>query len=177
MHSEVAQDRLYKIQNHGEDFFTGVCADGRQVVMGLKCPHVAAYFFDAKGHFLGSERQLWIHPAPRMTMPPELAHIPTIMEPGTGPYQIYDSKFVAAIKTQIEQWQKALGWTTATIKVLEFFDATHYVGIHRMPDYLDGKYRDRETESLRQEWLSKGQFVWWWSKDYEMDADGEVEST
>jgi hypothetical protein len=177
MSSEVTQNRLYKIQNHGEDFFTGVCADGRQAVMGLLCPNVVAYFFDAKGHFLGSERQLWIHPAPRMSMPPELAHIPTIMEPGTGPYQIYDRQFVAAIKTQIEQWQKALGWTTSTIEVLEFFDATHSVGIRRMPGYLDSKSRDPEIKRLRQEWLSQGQFVWWWSKDYEMDPDDEEEST
>jgi hypothetical protein len=175
MSSQVAKNRLYKIQNHGEDFFTGVCSDGRQVVMGLLCPHVVAYFFDSKGRFLESERQLWVHPAPRMTMPPELSHIPTVMAPGTGPYKIYDSQFQAAIKIQIEQWQQALGWRAATIEVLEFFDATHSVGIRRMPGYLKGK--DPEIEHERQNWISKGQFVWRWSKDYEMDPDGEVEST
>jgi hypothetical protein len=41
--------RLFPIAGHGDAFVTGVCADGRQVVMGLVIPDLTAVFFDAKG--------------------------------------------------------------------------------------------------------------------------------
>jgi hypothetical protein len=51
--------RLYSIKNDGHDFFTGRCADGRQVVMGLLCPKLVAVFFDNKGAYLGCEERRW----------------------------------------------------------------------------------------------------------------------
>ncbi|MFO0964158.1 MAG: hypothetical protein U0793_01040 [Gemmataceae bacterium] len=68
--------RLFPIQGYGDEFSTGVCADGRQVVMGLLCPHLVAYFFDRKGKLLGDEHRPWNKPAPRMG--PD------------GPYNIYE---------------------------------------------------------------------------------------
>ena len=186
MGSELVPDRLYTIQNHGYDFFTGICSDGRQAVMGLLCPHVVAYFFDREGRFLGSERQPWNHPAPRMCMPPELAHIPTIMPPGLGPYKISDPEFQRALSAQLEQWQAILGYNSTSIRVRMFFDAQHCVGIRPIPDCLKPTKRNLadlsaderdEAERERQEWLNEGRFVWWWGKDYWMNSDGEVEST
>jgi hypothetical protein len=41
--------RLFPIADHGDEFVTGVCADGRQVVMALLIPDLTAEFFDATG--------------------------------------------------------------------------------------------------------------------------------
>jgi hypothetical protein len=180
------EKRLYRIQNHRRDYFTGICRDERQVVLGLLCPHVVAYFFDSDGRFVGHERQLWNHPAPRMRLPPELSHIPTIMPAGAGPYKIHDPEFQAALAVHLEQWQKSLRYSAAPIPILKFFDAPSRIGIRLIPDCLKATARNlsgmsaherREVEREREEWLARGRFVWWWGKDYWMNSDGEVEST
>jgi hypothetical protein len=42
--------RLFPIAGHGDELVTGVCADGRQVVMGSRTPDLTAVFFDANGN-------------------------------------------------------------------------------------------------------------------------------
>jgi len=169
----VADERLYPIRDHGGDFFTGVCGDGRQVVMGLLCPEVVAVFFDAAGNHLGCESRFWGEEAAGLA--------------GREPiYDIFGDRFCALIARQLKDWQGELAFRTATIRVKEFWAAGQSVGIEEMP----GHYRDIESadwfpneaerqgfRESRDRWLADGSFVFWWAKDYYMSKDGEVEST
>lgn len=168
----IADDRLFPVNTYGEDFFTAVCADGRQVIIGLLCPHVIAYLFDSQGRLLGDEHRPWNHPAPRTKE--------------TGPYQIYDKPFQAALAAQIRDWQLELGYSAAPIRIRAFYDRQHSIGIELLPDHF--QLPDEELEEMdeqerqeivreREKWLASGQFVWWWAKDYWTSADGEVLST
>jgi len=139
-------------------------------VLGLLCPHLVAYFFDAQGNLLGDEHRPWASPAPRP-------------DPD-GPFDIYDETFRAALAQQQKAWMKELGFRKRAIKVREFFDPRHPVGIQRVPDHfkLDaGEGLDPEQragwEESRAAWLEGGSYVWWWADEYEVDEDGEVEST
>ena len=165
--------RLFPIQNHGYDFFTGVCADGRQVVMGLLCPELVAFFFGAEGNYLGREERPWSAAAGKLAG-------------RKPPYSIFGDRFRALICKQLKEWQDELEFHAATIRVKEFLDDKHSVGIELLPSH----YRDLETgtwfpnEEERQQfiksrdhWVERGSFVWWWAKDYYMSEDGEVEST
>jgi hypothetical protein len=147
-------NHLFPIQNDGYDFFTGVCADGRQMVMGLLEPHLVAYFFDKNGNLLGGDKRL--------------------LEKGKLLEQV------------MLEWQKELGFRTATIHVKEFYNREYPVGIEILPEH----YRSVETDTWfpneeerkefiksRNRWLTEGNFVWWWAKDYYMSKEGEVEST
>jgi hypothetical protein len=167
---KTPSDRLFPIQEH--DYSTGVCADGRQVVMGLLCPNLVAYFFNRDGTLLGRENRLWNVPARRMD--------------GNGPYLIYDPEFVEALNLQLGEWQSQLGFRPSTIWIKPFFDDEHPVGIELLPehyrdldhaDWIDHE-EDREgLKRLRDQWIEWGNFVWWWAKDYFMSREGKVEST
>jgi hypothetical protein len=165
--------RLFPIQNHGYDFFTGVCPDGRQVVMGLLCPELVAFFFDSEGNYLGREERPWSVEAGQLAG----------REP---PYNIFGDRFQEVIGNQLREWQCELGFRIATIRVKEFLDDEQTVGIEVLPSH----YRDIETDTWfrseeerqrfiesRDRWLERGSFVWWWAKDYFMSKDGAVEST
>jgi hypothetical protein len=165
--------RVYPIQNDGYDFFTGVCSDGRQVVMGLLCPELVAFFFDPEGNLLGREQRPWSAEAGELA-----GHTP--------PYQIYGERFEQLINAQRLEWQAEIGYRPATIGIKEFLDHEYSVGIEVLPDYLQfldiEAERDSEEErqdllETRDSWLAEGNFVWWWAKDYYMSREGEIEST
>jgi hypothetical protein len=168
----IPENRLYPIQNQGYDFFTGVCDDGRQVVMGLLCPHVVAYFFDAQGNLLADEHRPWNKAAPRFGF--------------DGPYKIYDDDFQVALTKQMQEWQTDLGFQKRTVHIRAFMDDRHRVGIELLPEHLrnlesadwfDDDEERQEYIASREEWLADGKFVWWWAKDYFMEKDGSVESS
>jgi hypothetical protein len=166
-------ERLFPIQSQGYDFFTGICADGRQVVMGLLCPELVAYFFDAHGSLVGAQRRTWSDAAADVA-----GRVP--------PYRIFNDEFKALIGLQRREWEGELGFRTATIHVKEFFDHELGVGIELLPAYLreietapwfrDTQERERAAK-LRNRWVEDGNFVWYWAKDYYMSPTGEVEST
>lgn len=165
---KAPKDLLYPLQSY--DYETGMCADGRQVVMGLLCPNLVAFFFDMQGNLLGKELRLWKHPA-RFE---------------NGRYHTYEDEFEAALEQQKTEWQAEIGFQPDTIRVKHFFDAELLVGIELLPDhYLELETTDWiSNEEERQEyikdrdsWLENGNFVWWWARDYYMSAEGEVEST
>src|SRR5690349_1027952 len=127
------RSRLFAIKNEGHDFFTGRCADGRQVVMGLLCPELVAVFFDAKGAYLGCEERRWNPMAGKLAG-------------RKPPYHIFGDRFRKLITEQMKEWQAELGFRTATIRVKEFWAKNHTVGIEELPSH----YRDIETA----DWLS-----------------------
>ncbi len=165
------ENKLFPIQNDEATLATGICADGRQVMMGLICPQLVAYFFDRDGEIIGGERQQWNHPAPSMGE--------------DGPYQIYDLAFRVAIAEQMKDWQTKLGFKQSKIEIQDFFDDELYVGITLIPDHLEleeiEKTDDLEErkyfEEDRENWLANGNFVWWWCEEYWMSKEGKIEST
>ncbi|HZY83383.1 MAG TPA: hypothetical protein VFE78_01020, partial [Gemmataceae bacterium] len=114
----------------------------------------------------------WDHPAPRMG--------------ADGPYMIYDDDFLAALERQRNDWQAEMGFQPRTIKVKAFFDADYSVGVELLPDHYQGletadwfddEDERREFMKSRDEWVKRGNFVWWWARDYHMSKNGKVEST
>ena len=169
--SNAPKDFLYPLQTYADEFETGFCADGRQVVMGLLCPYLVAFFFDSQGVLLGKEKHLWEYPAP--------------VHAKSGVYEIYDDAFVALMEEQITAFQEKIGFRAGTIHIKRFIYEEESVGIQPMPDEMvdfeEASYLDeRQKEDIRQSrdyWLETGNFVWWWAKDYYIDSEGEVEST
>jgi hypothetical protein len=165
----MSNERLFTIQPG--DFDTGVCSDGRQVVMGLLCPHLVAYFFDLEGNVLGGERRLWERPAERMS--------------NNGPYILHSQGFCEALDRQKQSWKDQLGFQTAAIRLKQFFDSENFVGIEPLPHHYKDLESDKEIEGeerqqleeMRESWMKDGSFVWWWCEEYYMSKDGAVEST
>ena len=156
--SEFPNDKLFPLQGYEEDFSTGICADGRQVVLGVLEPELVAYFFDPQGDLLRMERR-----------PPRK---PTHSDNNSR-------------DTGHDEWKLELGFVSGPIHIKGFFDAEEYVGIELIPEHLqpeeiaaepDAELRGHLAET-RAGWLEGGNFVWWWAKDYWMSSEGEVEST
>jgi hypothetical protein len=160
---------LFNIAAHPYDFQTGITSEGRQVLMGLLCPHLVAYFFSPAGDLQEREARAWHYPAPRMK--------------GNGPFQIYDDEFERRLNLQRDEWKQAMGFKESPIRVKEFFDKENSVGIEPLPEHmLDLSWcEDEEEQQLveqgRDEWIAEGKFVFYWAKDYFMTRDGEVESS
>jgi hypothetical protein len=147
-------ERLFPIQND-YDFRTGVCADGRQVLMGPWFRSVVAFFFDAEGHLLGEEE-----------------HTNVLREPLD-----YERA-----NPEIERWQRELGCQTATIHVRQFWVEHRDVGISDGLDLFEDEpgmtpEELAENAASRQGWVESGCFVFNWGKDYHMSATGVVVST
>jgi hypothetical protein len=164
--------RLFQIQNDGNNFFTGVCDGGRQVVMGLLCPEIVAFFFNTAGDLIEQQARPWSEAAAQLAGR-EL------------PYKIFGGQFRALIQQQMQAWQAELRFRTKTIQVKEFSGSPYSVGIELLPDQwidledaeeLDDEEREEEIQA-RDQWLAKGQFVFWWSEDYHMSKSGRVLSS
>ncbi len=162
----------FTINSYETDFETGITWDKRQVIWGLLCPHLVAYFFSASGVLLERVVKEWAYPAPRMG--------------GSGPYQIYDKEFVRQINEQFTYWKNDLGFDPRPVSVLPFWDEERFVRAQNIPEHLRDP-SDCETEEDREEFDAeieewnernqRGEFVFYWAKDYYMSADGEVFST
>ncbi len=160
--------RAYQLNGYEDDFYTGLTDDGRQALMGLLCPNLVVYFFSPEGVLLGHEVRPWRHPAPGSS--------------GQG-YHIYDSEFQHSLAEQFSEWSREIGLKSGGIQVQRFFDEEECVGIEDLPEHYENLdlWEDPDERQLveqeRREWLTQGQFVFWWAKDYYMAADGEVDST
>jgi hypothetical protein len=150
--SEFFDNKLFPIQGYEEDFDTGICAGGHQVVLGVFEPQLIAYFFDPEGNLLRTE-----HRSPQV--------------PARGGYR----------DTAYSEWKLELGFVPGPIYIKIFFDFEEYVGIELIPEHLQPEEiaaePDAELAESRAGWLEGGNFVWWWAKDYWMSSEGKVEST
>jgi hypothetical protein len=147
-------ERLFPIQN-AHDFRTGICADGRQILMGPWYRSVVAFFFDPEGHSLGEEER------------PEVLQGPLDDEPADA---------------VIKRWQQELGCHTATIHVRQFWLEHRGVGISDGLDMYEewpgmSPAARAENSESREGWIESGCFVFNWGKDYHMSAAGEAVST
>lgn len=107
----------FRIRSYEDDFYAGTCTNGEQVILGLLCPHVVRFRFDAEGKLLGCELRDWKFPA----------------EHHAGIYAIFDPLFRERLAAQIQAWQSELGLNELPIEVQRFFDDQKCVGIE-MPD-------------------------------------------
>jgi hypothetical protein len=162
---------MYRIKGYAQDSYTGQVGDGRQVLMGLLCPNVVAYFFARSGELLNREVRPWEYPAPS--------------HGEDGPYKIYDSEFERHLSAQISRWQNEIGYHGQAISVQPFFDEEFFVGACEIPrellDLTDADEDEREELeeelALWEERKADGEFVFYWAKDYLMSADGTVLAT
>jgi hypothetical protein len=158
-------ERSYPIKTHEPyGFWTGLTPGNKQVLMGLLCPNLVAFFFDAGGTLLAVEQR------------------PLALFQGVAPpYDIYDER----IPGEVASWQSEMGLRPAPIKVKKFFTQEPYAGIEDYPDHFGEVLSDPEAgraekedvcESMRL-WDKDGQFVLQWGNDYWLDDTGEVVSS
>lgn len=163
-------DRLFAIQGHSDDFYAGVIADGRQVLMGFNRPHIVAYVFSPDGVLLRRETR------PLVGEPPQLG--------GTGPYLTRDPDYAESVRRQVARWQEDLGFRPATIHVRAFTsqgdDCVKVESVPREwleedPDETD-EDREEYGRAIR-EWEAAGNYVLQWDEVFHMSKEGEVVST
>lgn len=158
------QDRRYAVKPDEPYFSAGVRPNGEQVLMGLFCPNLVAFYFDRDGNLLRTEHR----PVPffRDVIPP---------------YDIYDGR----IRPMIEDWKAEMGFGPATIRVKQFFSDEHYIGIEDYPSHFgeilgDPEADEEEKADVRESmelWDRAGQFVLLWGNDYWLDGSGRVVSS
>lgn len=162
---EQNHERRYAIQSHdGYFFYTGFAPNDEQVLMGLFCPNLVAFYFDLEGSLLRCSQR----PVP-------------FFQGVAPPYHIYDER----IPPLIEAWQKEMGLRLATIKVKKFFSQEHFIGIEDYPSHFheilsDPTADDEEKADVHESmelWDKDGQFVLLWGNDYWLDESGNVVSS
>lgn len=161
--------KLYPINGYAGDFVTGMTGDGRQAILGMNTYlELIGFFFDEGGFLTGVEHR---------RLPPE--------------YQIvaanpYDAAEVRKTELAIGIWEQELGFKRAIIRVRSFSEDG--VRIEALPSHFEEFLKNPRAvepdERLRarlqneiDHWRREGMFVFWWGKDYWMDADGNVDST
>ena len=110
----------------------------------------------------------------------------------SGEYERYETKAVAAassdqvVSSSIAAWMVELGVVPSTIHVGKFYIPDQTIGIRDLPNYVQSFADDPSSEPTEERelmvaslsaWRDRGKFVLVWDEEYEMTADGEVEST
>jgi hypothetical protein len=161
----------YTIQNDADLFWTGLAADGRQVILGYLMPNIVVYWFDSEGNYSGKERI-------------SLANKP-VRDEITGIYEV-TSGFLMRADEELLAYKQEIGYQPCAVQVRAFFDEDEYVGIMRVPSSYqaflesDEEYSEEEKEAYArhiQRWIEDGQFVFCWCEEYWMDESGEIESS
>jgi hypothetical protein len=168
-------DRLYPISTHdGYGFHAGMTGDNRQVLMGLLCPNLVAFFFDMEGNLLDVQERLLT-----FLQPSGVFVDGELIEGLVRRYDIYDERIPPAL----EAWQKEIGFQPTVIRVKKFFVGG--TGIQEQPEHfaeilVDPDATEEEKRSVHaslEEWEADGQFVLWWGSDYWLNGTGEVSSS
>lgn len=148
-------------------YTTGLCAGGRQAIMGLLCPNLVTVYFDADGRYLEAQSELWRSPAPRMGE--------------NGPFQIYDSAFRQCFEAQIKEQQARIGFSESLIEIRPFESPDVDCWLQRMPsDLVELNSDDPNFEDLveeREDWLDGENHVFGWAEEYWISSNGEVETS
>jgi hypothetical protein len=165
------RERLYCLQTSYEDgnvadFYAGRLADGRQALLGVYLPKLVLVLFDAAGNYLEYQTR------------------PLADGPKSGPVTDVDR---AEFVTRRQRWQRELGWQEQPIQVRRFALPEQRIYLADYPEWATLLLYDpysyptpQERAELRrqmEEWDREGCFVFWWSRDYHMNKDGEVLST
>lgn len=153
------QNRRYLVGSYPPVFKTGRLPDGTQCLFGVQGTDFVIVYFTADGAFRNLERK------------PEL--INGVTDEGD-------------IDELVQQWESKVGIAEGRITVQPFFIEEQWIGIRDIPEHYQDVVESPDTflEDDRQrllkdvnEWLERGDFVFYWDEDYYLNADGEVEST
>jgi len=161
------QQRLFQIKDDGNYFRAGYLRNGHQVLMGVQSPELVMVDFDIDGTYLSTTIRSIVstdRSSGRRTLDPSA-----------------DMLFEG-----IEQWMDEIRLMPRTITVKEFFLEDRYIGIRLLPDHYqdvlehpDGYDRERLTELTEdiRSWTDQGSFVLFWTEDYYMSREGDVDSS
>jgi hypothetical protein len=147
--------RIYRIKD-SLYFRTGRLPDGRQVLVGRQGEEGVIVVFSADGALLGTETE----------------------RIGAGPLDIPDPA-LDAVFDRVQARPMA-------IQVREFSVPERSIRVQDLPDYLlefvhaPDSFAPAERDHLSgaiEQWEKRGQFVLIWHEDYEMTAEGDIEST
>ena len=163
---QAVSDRIYPIQSSSY-WYAGHTRDGRQVLYGLLCPSLVAYFFSERGDLIDVQQQ----------------HL-EFLEEGRNPGHVYDI-YDPRIEPRREAWSRQLGIYSGTIRVRKFRDSNHGVEILDYPDCFDDALQRPNASSevkariaeFRRDWEQQRNFVLLWGEDYWMDEEGQIESS
>jgi hypothetical protein len=164
-------EKLYLIQNLGGDGYSaGRTRDGRQILFGAFMDWLFAVYFDNDGQLIDVERKPWESLSSHSGM--------------SG--RVVDDRL--GLLKRLSLWQVEMGIELGTIAVRKFFIPGDLVGIRDLPEHFeeferdpegfaeDAEHMDEFREMLKQ-WRENGNFCLWWSNDYWLQADGELESS
>jgi hypothetical protein len=155
----MAEEKQYTLRTYGADdgaarFYTGRLPDGRSGVIGVYHREIVLVRFAADG---------------------------TLADVQTRPLKRGPED------KQALAWQQELGWQPGPIRVRRFMlpDQRIYVAdyppwaiVFRHDPYVYPTPEERAQVRERvREWEENGWFVFWWDRDYYLDADGNVLST
>ncbi len=148
------QNQLYKLQD-GIPFRAGHLRDGNQVLLSRFGSDAIDIRFSRNGEFLGYDRH------------------------AVGPETDVPDSAIDAVLNRV-------GITPGVIRVRAFVLPEYGIEIRDMPEYLQEfldaseDFPAERASHLKEavaDWVRSGSFVLVWGEDYEINADGEVEST
>jgi len=170
---------LYKLQCHPQyGFWTGVTKDNEQVLLGTWDPELIAVFFSTQGDFLRLQRT------------------PLDSQPRLFGGHVLDTNGNKWEEPDLLFFMTEIGYRSQTIVVRRFFVSTvseetaadspwdrSGVGIEDLPwhyqevlNTFNSHSENEKNEFLGEirEWLIRGDFVFWWAADYDVNQEGEV---
>jgi hypothetical protein len=158
------EERRYPIKPDEGYFEAGITNNHEQVLFGLLCPDLVAFFFDSEGNLLRIEKRTL-----------DFFHD---VQP---PYNIYDGR----IPKHVDTWKRDMGLQPAVISIKRFFSEDLYIGIEDYPNHFEDNLADPEASEEEKDdvrnsmqlWDKDGQFVLWWGNDYWLDGSGRVVSS
>jgi hypothetical protein len=167
---------LYPIQSEPSYFFFAGTTPHGQVLMGLACPYLVAYYFDSEGNLTGGDRRCLDFLRPSGVYAGG-EPIPEQVQT----YNVYDDR----IPILLQEWQREMGFREQSIRVKRFADSEFGIGIRDYPEHFSEVMSDPETTEeekaneleCESQWEADGQFVLWWGNDYWLNGEGEVTSS
>lgn len=170
-------DYVYLIQSADAYFFwAGTTRDSRQVLMGLACPSLVAFFFDLQGHLVDVQKRNLEF------LRPSGVYVDGELFPGlVRTYNIYDER----IPVRLKEWRQEIGFQEQLIRVKRFDDVETGIRICDYPDHFaeillapEASLEEKaEVLDSMAEWEQEGEFVLIWGNDYWLSRDGEVTSS
>jgi hypothetical protein len=150
--------RLYAVKDSQDYFRAGISSvDGIQALFGRQASSLLCLKFSADGVLIGCESK-----------------------------PISDPDNDDATYEETERRMAHIGFSPGTIRIQEFALPDRSIEIKDLPDYLQeylespSNFTTSRQEHLSrriEEWRQSGGYVLIWDEEYEMSADGEVEST
>jgi hypothetical protein len=156
-----------EIQNQTYYFRTGHLVNANQVLISAQLPELVMIEFDKDGGYM-------------RTLVKELPH--ELLSSIKGRLWIdSDDLFI-----EIDKWANETGIKQGTISVQKFYIPERSIGIRDLPDHYQeaidqaDDYDEDERREILEDvhlWCERGDFVLWFTQDYYMTAEGEVDST